>query len=206
MDYEDALSDLMSQTRNQKIAVYFVDGPHDYRSQLMCLELAKPHLAQNAIILIDDSNYQHVRQANRDFLLINPEFKLLFQAYTKCHPVNMNASDLKDARAGWWNGINIIVRDARNELKAEFPPTARDRTFFVNEHIVHSNQLAACSDRAVRFASAIYRFNPIKALGQLFKLLTEIRRKPVILRGKFESANTYSEKLPSSSYNSAISQ
>ena len=86
-DYEDALENLNSYIGDQKIGVYFIDGPHDYRSQLVCLQLAKFYLSKYAVIIVDDSNYEHVRLANRDFLLANPEFKLLYEAYTDCQPL-----------------------------------------------------------------------------------------------------------------------
>ena len=66
-DYEDALENLRHTIGDKKIGVYFIDGPHDYRSQLMCLELALPYLHEQAVIIVDDSNYRNVRQANRDF-------------------------------------------------------------------------------------------------------------------------------------------
>ena len=85
-DYEDALESLEDYIGDKKIGIYFIDGPHDYRSQLVCLLLAKPYLADNAVILIDDSNYRHVRQANRDFLISHPEFKLVYEAYRCSSP------------------------------------------------------------------------------------------------------------------------
>lgn len=49
---EESLGDLF----NSRIGVYFYDGAHDYRSQLMALLLVKPFLADQALIIIDDSN------------------------------------------------------------------------------------------------------------------------------------------------------
>ena len=88
-DYEDALEALGNHIGDTKIGLYFVDGPHDYRSQLMCLLLATPFLSESAVIVVDDCNYPWVRLANRDFLISNPSFKLIFEAYTECHPGNM---------------------------------------------------------------------------------------------------------------------
>ena len=119
-DYEDALENLKKYIGSKKVGVYFVDGPHDYRSQLICLSLIKPYLSDNAVIIVDDSNYRHVRLANRDFLLNNPEFKLIYQSYTKAHPNNLSKQDLKDAKEGWWNGVNIIYKDTENELDTYF--------------------------------------------------------------------------------------
>ncbi len=94
-DYEDALESLSEHIKNQKVGVYFIDGPHDYRSQLMCLELVLPYLSNHSVIIVDDSNYSHVRQANRDFLKTHPSLKLIFEAYTSSHPLNMTPEDKK---------------------------------------------------------------------------------------------------------------
>ena len=37
-DYEDALENLPEYIGVSKIGTYFIDGPHDYRSQLVCLQ------------------------------------------------------------------------------------------------------------------------------------------------------------------------
>ena len=103
-DYEDALEALTEHIGDTKIGLYFVDGPHDYRSQLMCLLLATPFLSESAVIVVDDCNYPWVRLANRDFLISNPSFKLIFEAYMECHPGNMSEQKVALARKGWWNG------------------------------------------------------------------------------------------------------
>jgi hypothetical protein len=43
--------------------VYFYDGSHDYRSQLLGLLLAVPLLARRALLVLDDGNWPAVRQA-----------------------------------------------------------------------------------------------------------------------------------------------
>ena len=110
-DYEDALQSLSSYIGTKKIGLYLIDGPHDYRSQLMCLQMALPYLHEKAVIIIDDCNYEHVRQANADFLLTHPEFKLLFQSYSNCHPENVSGN-----QDFWWDGINVIVKDVDDIL------------------------------------------------------------------------------------------
>lgn len=58
-DYEDALQNLDDHLGESKIGTYFIDGPHNYRSQLVCLLLAKPYLSNLSVIVIDDCNYRH---------------------------------------------------------------------------------------------------------------------------------------------------
>lgn len=186
-DYEDALENLSTEIGKKKIAVYFIDGPHDYRSQLMCLELALPYLHENAVIVIDDCNYSHVRQANRDFLVTHQEYKLLFEAYTACHPQNMPKDQENEVREGWWNGVNVLVRDLNNRLSSIYPPTERSRQLYENEHIIHSARLSEFAPQALSFIDSIYDINIFKAirifleLGQGFNIYKKQKKKYINL-------------------------
>jgi hypothetical protein len=100
----------------KKIGVLFIDGAHDYRSQLISLLTYKKKLANDCIIIIDDSNYFHVRKANQDFMDINNDFSLIFQKYTDRHIANSN--NKRKYINGYWNGINIIGRcKSKNKIK-----------------------------------------------------------------------------------------
>ncbi len=180
-DYEDALEALEDHIGSKKVGLYFVDGPHDYRSQLMCMELAKPYLSEDAIIVVDDSNYEHVRQANADFLKLNPDYKLLFESYTSSHPKRMNSFEKSRAEAGWWNGVNILVRDPENQLSPMYPQTERSRSWFEDDHIVHSMEYP---DRVISYYRWAHRF-----IGWL--PIWDTPRK----KGLFKSMNTFSESL-----------
>lgn len=194
-DYEDALEDLEKELDGKKIGVYFIDGPHDYRSQLMCLQLVKPFLAENAAIVIDDCNYRHVRQANRDFLQTHPEYKLLFQSYTKNHPLNLPEDKREVHLKGWWNGVNVIVKDPENKLKAEFPPTFRERTLFENEHGIHATK----HPEVVPFLLRLTNF-----LSPIVYRFSKLSKKKNIIKGKYRAMNTYSEELEGDSFNSSV--
>ena len=196
LDYEDALEDLKKYIGDKKVGLFFVDGPHDYRSQLVCLLFIKPYLADDAIIIVDDSNYRHVRQANRDFLYSHPEFKLIFEAYTECHPQNMTESQVKEeARKGWWNGINVMVRDKDNLVNSMFPPTHRHRGLYENEHSIHSNRFPESALMGNRFSEAIHKFKILEILEIEYKFFKKfLGRKSET--PKFEHGNTYSEDLP----------
>jgi len=204
-DYEDALETLADAIGiNKKVGVYFIDGPHDYRSQLMCLELALPYLHENAVIIIDDSNYKHVRQANRDFLITHPEYKLVFEAYTKCHPVNMTRTEEEDARKGWWNGVNIIVKDIDNQLKPMYPPTKRSRIPYENEHDIHALKIAEAAPQAVAIIQSIYEINFPKVLHNVFSFYKAIGKYNHMFKTRYKVLNTYSADLPASNYNNLV--
>ena len=195
-DYEDALLELESHLGGKKVGLYFVDGPHDYRSQLLCLLLIQPHLADDCAIVVDDCNYRHVRQANSDFLQAFPEFKLLFESYTPAHPHNLQGSDLEEARSGWWDGVNIMVRDPKEILERSLPPTERNRTLFENEHLVHAARFPTEAPEAMRLWDSLRTFNLPKAFYFILRSLATRRAT----RGAFRSMNTHSQGLPKSRF------
>jgi hypothetical protein len=199
MDYEDALLSLPEHIGDRKIGVFFIDGPHDYRSQLMCLMLAMPHLAKNAIILIDDSNYLQVRQANADFLMTHPEYKLLFEAYTPCHPNNMTASELAYARQGWWNGLHIIVRDKDHELPVMYPPVRRNRLLFENDHFVHASRIGAIAPQVLTTANLLLSGRLLRGAKNILKTWQAYRKSG--FRGVFDDTNIFAEGLPTTRLN-----
>lgn len=200
-DFEEALENLGSLIQGRKIGVYFVDGPHDYRSQFLCLELARPFFAEHAVLVIDDSNYSHVRQATRDFLIIHPDFKLLFEAYTECHPNNMSARQKETAKNGWWNGVNILLRDPDNLLAPMYPPTLKNREFFYNDHGIHSDRYAACSAEGLRFGSCLLSGHLLRAGKEFCKFYLRSRKIPPEERGPFLQLNTFLPATPVSRYN-----
>jgi len=139
-----------------KVAVYFVDGPHDYRSQLVCLLAGLRHLHERAVIVIDDANYADVRWSTRDFLTGHPEFKMVFDAYSPAHPANMTADEKAVFEAGWLNGVQILVRDPDGDLPAMLPPTvSSERTLYLNEWLAHRLRLAELAPEALTLAAAV---------------------------------------------------
>jgi len=181
-DYEDALLDFNNVT-NKKIGLYLVDGPHDYRSQMMCLLYAMPYLAEEAVIVVDDCNYKHVRQANRDFLITHPEYKLVFESYTPAHPNNQTPAMRKESRDGWWNGINVIARDKGNLLESILPPVEHDKSLFVNEHTMHAIKYPEHINKFIPFINKISSFMAVKW-----------KPNPKFL-GAYDKLNTHSDGL-----------
>ena len=155
-DFEDAFQGLDANLGDRKVGVYFVDGPHDYRSQLVCLLAGLKHLHDRAVIIIDDANYPDVRWSTRDFLIGHPEFKLVFEAYSPAHPVNMTAAEKELHEAGWLNGVNILVHDPDGHLPDMLPPVdAAERTLYLNEWLAHRKILAELAPEALDLAGAV---------------------------------------------------
>ncbi|MFW6147463.1 MAG: class I SAM-dependent methyltransferase [Thermodesulfobacteriota bacterium] len=96
--YEIDYLDYFSSIHQEKIGFYIYDGCHDYNNQIRGLKVAEPFFSQNAIILIDDINYDDVRKATMDFIDASSyEYKVLFEASTYCnhHPT-------------FWNGVMLL--------------------------------------------------------------------------------------------------
>jgi hypothetical protein len=98
-DAEDFLAGLSGTAA--RIGVFFYDGAHDYRSQLLGLLLAVPALARRALIVVDDANAPGPRQATLDFLAARPEARLLLDLPT---PGNGHPS--------FWNGLLVLAWEA----------------------------------------------------------------------------------------------
>jgi hypothetical protein len=99
-DFEAFFADLRKLQIGDRIGVYLYDGAHDYRSQLMGLLLVKPFLADRALIIVDDSNWDGVQQANWDFIAAHPQCDLLLDLPT---PSNGHPS--------FWNGVQVLSWD-----------------------------------------------------------------------------------------------
>jgi hypothetical protein len=191
-DYETALENLPAHIGIRKVGVFFVDGAHDYRSQLMALLLIRPYLAEQAVIVVDDANYFDVRQATRDFLLTHREFKMIYESYSPGHPANLDQAILEKHEAGWLNGVNIIVADPQNLLPAIYPPVrAEARDLYVNEWLVHRHRLAELAPQALAVAQAV--IDGTDTAGAIAALKAD--HKPEY-RDRHPDRNVYSAGLP----------
>lgn len=101
-DFEAFFADLRALETTDRIGVYLYDGAHDYRSQLMGLLLVKPFLADRALIIVDDSNWAPVQQANWDFIAAHPQCQLILDLPT---PDNGYPT--------FWNGLQVLSWDVQ---------------------------------------------------------------------------------------------
>jgi hypothetical protein len=96
MDYQDYFSTI----HEGKIGFYLYDGDHSYKHQLNGLQKAEPYLSDNALILIDDTNWDEPRKATLDFISHSSnQYNIIFDCKTNdtMHPT-------------YWNGIMILRR------------------------------------------------------------------------------------------------
>jgi protein O-GlcNAc transferase len=82
----------------KSVGVYYYDAFHDYEAQLEGLRLAEPHLADEALLIVDDSDWERVARATHDYLAEQPRARLLF--------------DIKGNDHGfpeWWEGVHVLA-------------------------------------------------------------------------------------------------
>ncbi|HEY7139294.1 MAG TPA: class I SAM-dependent methyltransferase [Methylomirabilota bacterium] len=96
---------------DRRVGVYYYDAAHDYRSQLRGLELIEPYLAPDAVLIVDDTDWDQVARAMRDYLGGQPRAELL---------VKLDGKDL--GQPWWWEGVQVLRwrgnRPARAPRKA----------------------------------------------------------------------------------------
>ena len=80
-----------------RIGAYFYDGGHSFRDQFDGVALALPHLADDALVIIDDTNKREARSANKLVAANVPGFELLLDLRT---PRNHSPT--------WWNGVQVF--------------------------------------------------------------------------------------------------
>ncbi|CCQ75483.1 class I SAM-dependent methyltransferase [Magnetospira sp. QH-2] len=199
-DFEIALETLGERLDGRKVGVYFIDGPHDYRSQLICLLLIKPFLHPNAVIIIDDANYPDVRWSTRDFLLGHPEFKLLFEGYSPAHPANMTPEEKPIHEAGWLDGAQVLVGDPDGLLPAMLPPVnLHERTFYLNDWLTHRKRLIELAPEALDLADAVCGGRDEATARQALRAAHE--RDKTTFDQRFDDRNLYSKGLPTGRVN-----
>ena len=82
---------------DRRVGVYYYDAAHDYRSQLRGLRLVEPHLAEDALLIVDDTDWPQVARAMRDYLARQPRAELLVKVDGKDH-----------GQPWWWEGVQVL--------------------------------------------------------------------------------------------------
>jgi len=123
IDFRDFLD--AAPWRPARIGAYFYDGGHSFRDQYDGLALAIPHLADDAVVIIDDTNKRAARSANNLIARALTNFKLILDLRT---PRNHSPT--------WWNGIQVYrYRRNSNDTKIQFPTSGFSLRKFVYDDI-----------------------------------------------------------------------
>ena len=82
---------------NRRVGVYYYDGPHDYESQMRGLRAVEPWLAGEALLVVDDHDWEQVARATRDYLAQQPRARML---------VEIPGSG--KGQPQWWEGVAVL--------------------------------------------------------------------------------------------------
>ncbi len=94
-----------------RVGAYFYDGGHSFRDQYDGVALAIPHLADDAVVIIDDTNKRAARSANNLVARALPGFELVLDLRT---PRNHSPT--------WWNGVQVFrYRRRPGDAAIKFP-------------------------------------------------------------------------------------
>jgi len=98
--FEMGMDEYFKKYHSGKIGFYFYDADHSYPAQLRGLELAEPFMADDCLIMVDDTNQEYPKQATLDFMKQSKyNYEIIIDEMTE-RPYDTE----------WWNGIMIIQK------------------------------------------------------------------------------------------------
>ena len=93
----DAFESLRSGRIEGPVGVYYYDNGHEYEQQLEGMRLIEPYLAPDALVIVDDTDWEKVERAVDDYLAEQPCATEIFSA------------DGKDrGHPEWWEGMRVL--------------------------------------------------------------------------------------------------
>jgi predicted O-methyltransferase YrrM len=87
----------LSAFGGRKVGVFFYDAEHSFEAHFRVLRKVERHLADRALLIVDDTSYPQVRRANELYLRFQPRCRLMFDLPTA-----------RDRDPGWWNGVQVL--------------------------------------------------------------------------------------------------
>jgi protein O-GlcNAc transferase len=84
---------------DRRVGVWYYDGPHDYASQLRGLQMVEPWLAEEALIVVDDYDWDDVRGGTAEYLAGRPRAGLLVEI-----------AGAEGSQPWWWDGVAVLGR------------------------------------------------------------------------------------------------
>jgi Methyltransferase domain len=82
---------------DRRVGVWYYDGPHDYASQLRGLGMVEPWLADEALLVVDDYDWDEVRGGTADYLAAQPHAELLVAIPGE-----------EGGQPWWWDGVAVL--------------------------------------------------------------------------------------------------
>ena len=82
----------------KRVGVYYYDDGHSYEKQLDGLRMIEPWLADRALLIVDDTDWDAVERATRDYVDGQPKARLLVWIPGK-----------DNGYPAWWEGVKVLA-------------------------------------------------------------------------------------------------
>jgi predicted O-methyltransferase YrrM len=82
------------------IGVWYYDASHAYEAQVRGLRIAEPLLASGALLVVDDTDWDHVARAMDDYLAEQPRARRI-----------LTLDGASRGSPQWWEGMQVLVWD-----------------------------------------------------------------------------------------------
>ena len=89
---------------DRRVGVYYYDAGHSYEAHLEGLRAIEPHLAPRALLIVDDSDWEQVERATRDYLAEQPKARMLVWIPGK-----------DKGLPAWWEGVQVLAWEDEGE-------------------------------------------------------------------------------------------
>jgi predicted O-methyltransferase YrrM len=80
------------------VGVFYYDACHEYEPQLEALQLVEPYLAEEALLIVDDSDWDEVRKAIDSYLAAQPRATLV-----------ADVAGAGGSQDWWWDGMAALA-------------------------------------------------------------------------------------------------
>lgn len=81
----------------RQVGVYYYDDGHSYEQHLDGLRLVEPYLADGALLIVDDSDWEQVQRALADYLAGQPRARTILELQGDDHGAPQ-----------WWKGVTAL--------------------------------------------------------------------------------------------------
>jgi predicted O-methyltransferase YrrM len=87
------------------VSVYYYDAGHTYERQLEGLRMIEPWLADRALLIVDDTDWEQVARATHDYLAAQPRARMLVWIPGKDYGF-----------PAWWEGVQVLAWESDVEV------------------------------------------------------------------------------------------
>jgi hypothetical protein len=84
----------------RRIGVWYYDAGHAYEQQINGLRLVEPYLAERALLIVDDADWERVASATRNYVAAQPRARPL---------LDLAGNDRGSPH--WWYGVQLLGWD-----------------------------------------------------------------------------------------------